>query len=303
VTGLDEKRGVSLSTKTVIRNIAPPILMDAARRAKRRATGSRSGLPVWEHVPEGWARAQTDPYIKGWDVAAIRDWHRERFELWSHTFEAPKALGASEYAGDSPSQHLHSHNVHVSFAWVLANATRDRSSLSILDWGGGVGQYYLLARAVEPAVELSYSCKDLPLVCSAGRELNPDVTFYEDEDCFESTYDLVLASNSLQYSEDWTAALRKLAAAADGHLYVAQLPTVQRTPSFVAVQRPYAHGFDTEYLGWIFDRREFLETATSLGLQLEREFFFDNTVSVHGIEEPAAHWGFLFGSAAPPDYT
>ena len=283
-----------MSTRELIRSITPPILVSAARRVRATFTGSRAALPVWERVPEGWARGASDPFIKGWNVAAIQDWHRRRFEFWSRAFEAPKPLGASEYATDPSEQHLHTHNVHVSFSYVVALAARDRADLSILDWGGGVGQYYLLSRATVPGVGLSYHCKDLPLICEAGRELNPDVIFHADEECLERTFDLVFASNSLQYAEDWGDMLRRLAAAATDFLYITQLPTVVETPSFVAVQRPYAHHYDTEYLGWIFNVHEFLSVADSLGLRLVREFYFENCVSIHGADEPAVHRGFLF---------
>jgi len=282
-----------MTIRNVIRNVTPPIMLDATRWVRARATGSRKSLPVWEHVPEGWSRRESDPNIVGWNVAAIRDWHLERFPLWSRAFEAPNPLGASEYASDPTAQHLHSHNIHVSFAYVLALISAGRTSISILDWGGGIGQYFLLARATLPDVVISYHCKDLPLLCQAGRELLPEVTFTEDERCFERQYDLVFASNSLQYSEEWCDLFGKLAAASRGYLYIAQLPTVGRTPSFVAVQRPYAHGYDTEYLGWILNREAFLEAVSSLHLQLVREFFFDHPVVVSGIAEPAVHRGFL----------
>jgi putative methyltransferase (TIGR04325 family) len=287
-----------MSTRAIIRSIAPPFVLRAARRVRAKLTGSRAGLPVWERVPEGWARGRTDPFIRGWNVPSIQEWHRRQFELWSRGFEAPRPLGASEYAADSTEQHLHSHNAHVSFAYVLALAARDCASLSVLDWGGGIGQYYLLGRAVLPDLQFSYHCKDVPLICEAGRELNPDVTFHENDSCLERSYDLVLASNSLQYSEDWPVMLGKLGRAAARLLYVAQLPTVLETPSFVAVQRPYAHRFETEYLGWIFNQQAFLAAAASLDLHLVREFFFGNILDIHGVDERAVHRGFLFRSAA-----
>jgi hypothetical protein len=70
-------------------------------------------------------------------------------------------------------------------------------------------------------------------------------------------------NNSLHDSEDWRDVLASLAKAARDYVYVAQLPTVRRTASFVAVQRPYAHGYDTEYLGWILNPGAFLETVAS----------------------------------------
>ncbi|MBM2823981.1 MAG: uncharacterized protein HW413_2727 [Thermoleophilia bacterium] len=287
-----------MTARTIIQSITPPFLVDAARWVRAKVTGSPKDLPVWEHVAEGWSRRESDPNVRGWDVDSIRHWHSERFPTWSRAFEAPNPLGASEYAREPTEQHLHSHNVHVSFAYVLTFTSGGRKSLSILDWGGGIGQYYLLARATLPGVALSYHCKDLPLLCQTGRELLPEVTFSEDERCLEQRYDLVLASNSLQYSEDWVDLLGKLAASAREYVYVAQLPTVLETPSFVAVQRPYAHGYDTEYLGWILNRESFLGAAATSGLRLAREFFFDNPVAVHGIAEPAVHRGFLLRPVA-----
>jgi putative methyltransferase (TIGR04325 family) len=286
-----------VTAREVILRRTPDSLVRATRRLRAQLTGSRVLLPAWEHVPEGWQRERADPFVKGWDVPSVQEWHRRQFGFWSRCFAAPRPLGGSEYAEDAKVQQLHPHNVHVSWAYVLALLTHNRSQLSILDWGGGVGQYYLLGRATVPDVVLSYHCRDVPLICAVGRELNPDVTFYEDETCFARTYDLVLASNSIQYSEDWQETLGKLARAADGFVYVAQLPTVDDTASFVAVQRPYAHAFDTEYLGWIFNRSEFLATSRSLGLELVREFFYGHTVVVHGIREPAVHRGFVFRPA------
>ena len=290
-----------MRTRELVHKVSPPILLDAVRGIRAKLTGSRSLLPVWQVVPEGWSRADDDPHVKGWNVAAIRDWHRASFETWSHAFEPPRSLGTSEYAPDQTTQHLHSHNVHVSFAYVVALTARGRKSLSILDWGGGVGQHYLLSRAVLPHASIAYSCRDVPLLCAEGRRLLPDVAFFDDDGCFERSYDLVLASNSLQYSEDWQDVLRKLAAAARHYLYVAQLPTVDTSSSFVAVQRPYSHGYDSEYLGWILNRRAVLEAAESANLSLVREFFFDNEITVQGADEIVVHRGFLFQSGSTLD--
>ena len=61
-------------------------------------------------------------------------------------------------------------------------------------------------------MEIEYHCKDVPLLCKVGRELQPTATFHEDEeDCFGRDYDLVMASGSLEYSEDWKGVLRRLA--------------------------------------------------------------------------------------------
>lgn len=283
-----------IRARELIRSLIPPAALRGVRWVRATVSRSRTTLPVWEVVPEGWDRARRDPFIRGWDVPAIRDWHRRQFALWSHAFDAPNPLGFSAYAAEPSEQQLHAHNEHVSLAYVLALATRGRASLSVLDWGGGVGQHFLLARSVIPDVTFSYHCRDLPLVCEVGRELNPDVVFDESDRCLERTYDVVIASNSLQYSQDWQTQLGKLARATEMFLYIAQLPSVSSSSSFVAVQRPYAHGFETEYLGWILNRGEFLEQATRYELRLAREFFYEHALDVHGVAERPLHRGFLF---------
>jgi len=71
------------------------------------------------------------------------------------------------------------HNVSMSFAYVLSRAARSREKLSVLDWGGTFGHYYLIARAVLPEIDLDYHCFDVPSICESGRERSPEVTFHD----------------------------------------------------------------------------------------------------------------------------
>ena len=293
--GCDEQMRI----RAFARNVTPPILISGARWVHAKFGGSRTHLPVWERLDDGWSAAHDDSHVKGWNVTPVRNWHRDRLAIWSQMFERPRPLGASEYAPDQVTQHLHSHNVHVSFAYVLALAAAGRKSLSVLDWGGGVGQHYILSRAVLPGVEISYSCRDLPMVCAEGRQALPEVTFFEDDGCLDGSYDLVVASNSLQYSERWEEVLERLGAASRLYLYVAQLPTVIESSSFVAVQRPYGH-YETEYIGWILNRSAFLTVARACRMEFEREFFFDNAITIEGASERAIHRGFLLRPARVP---
>jgi hypothetical protein len=135
-------------------------------------------------------------------------------------------------------------------------------------------------------------------VAAAGADLLPEVAFQHDERGLESTYDLVVASNSLQYTEDWQGLFARLRGAARGRMYVTQVPMVEATASYVAVQRPYSHGYATEYVGWIFNREAFLMHASSVGLVLVREFYLDNEVHVHGSPETVVHRGFLFDAGS-----
>jgi putative methyltransferase (TIGR04325 family) len=167
--------------------------------------------------------------------------------------------------------------------------------LSVLDWGGGLGHYWALARSALPGLELEYHVKETPAVCARGREVAPGVTFHDGPSCLDRQYDLVVASSSLQYAEDWRALLAGLAGAAGSHLYVARVPVALAAGSFVVLQRAHAYGYETEYLGWVLNRHELLETAAAAGLSLAREFLLDARFSAENAPEvPVAHRSFLF---------
>jgi putative methyltransferase (TIGR04325 family) len=104
----------------------------------------------------------------------------------------------------------------------------------------GVGLFSLLATAQLPAdVDVQYHCKDLPRVCAYGREALPEVSFHDDDSWLDSAYDLVLASNSLQYAEEWRPLVQQLARAARHYLLLIRVPIVISAASFVVVQRAY----------------------------------------------------------------
>jgi putative methyltransferase (TIGR04325 family) len=168
----------------------------------------------------------------------------------------------------------------------------------MLDWGGGPGHYAVLARALVPGIELEYWSKDVPTLASLGRELLPDERFADDDSCLERRYDLVLASGSLQYAEDWQTMLARLAGATTGYLYVTRIPVALESESFVVLQRAYRYGYDTEYLGWVVNRAELLEVAREAGLELVREVLLPDYLAAEGAPEaPVDHRGFLFAPA------
>jgi putative methyltransferase (TIGR04325 family) len=250
--------------------------------------------PEWEYVAEGWDRL--DPAIKGWQVSAVletylRNWKNFCESLAGH---APLDLVPDSFGPSTGNPILH--NIVMTYGYVLGRASRRRERLSVLDWGGNLGHHYLLARALIPDLELEYHCKDLPLFTDAGRGLLPEVHFHSDEACLSRAYDLVMASSSLQYSPDWRATLRQLARATGGYLYLTGYPVVSAVPSFVILQRPYAYGFDTEYLGWCLNRSEVLQVASEVGLKLVREFVVGHAPPIHCAPEQNHFWGCLFKS-------
>lgn len=283
-----------MKLKKVAKRVAPPIVLDAARWLRRPFAGA----PEWEYVPEGWARR--DPKIKGWNEGSILETQKAKWPSFVASLHGSGPLGIAHEATTPSANDYAAHNTLMAYAYVLALAARKKDRISILDWGGGLGHYYLISRALLPGIEIDYYCKDVPLLCQGGRELLPEVTFYETEqECFGRTYDLVLASTSLHYSEDWKRVAELLAAASHSYLYVARLPVVWHARSFVVVQRPYQYGYATEYLGWYLNQQEFLGHLKALSMELVREFLMQDKAFIVGAPEQGEYKGFLFLRPAP----
>jgi putative methyltransferase (TIGR04325 family) len=285
-----------MTLRRIARQILPPFITDALVRIVR---GRRREAPEWEYVPGGWVPGHQ---VSGWNVESVVRTQRAKWDrfvalIGANGGTAPFAVyhEAATLTNDS----LTAHNTFLTYGYVLARvAARDRTDarLSILDWGSGLGHYFIVSRALLPDITLDYHARDLPLMCAAGREVLPEVTFHDtDADALGARrYDLILASASLHYHEAWRDILRGFEAASRRYVYVTRLPIVQRAPSFVVVQRPHAVGYQTEYQGWFLNREEFLKGAREAGLRLVREFLVDERPYTHGAPEQCEFRGFLF---------
>jgi len=278
-----------LDTRYLAKQFLPPIAVSAVRRLLQ-SRGRQP--PEWEYVPEGWSAKDR---IRGWNEESVVEAQRARWSAFVRSLEGVGPLGIAHEAAVPTREGWEAHNTLMCCAYVLTLVARKQDSLTILDWGGGAGHYYLISRALLPDVYIEYHCHDTPLLCELGRELLPDASFHDKaDDVFKRKYDLVLASSSLQYFENWSEILRKLAAVTRCYLYVTRVPIVHRVPSFVVVQRPYQFGYKTEYLGWFLNRQEFLERAKEMGLDLAREFLIQERPIVKGAPEQSEGRGFLF---------
>ena len=289
----------------ILKALTPPIVVIAVKGALRRlgllgpARTPEPDVtvelepPEFEYVQEGWAR-----HVTGWDGGTVADAYLAKWPEWTAALEGPGPLGVYHEARTGETlrrDDMAAHNMLVSFAYVLARAAHDREAISVLDWGGGLGHYAALAQAVMPEVRFDWHCREVPSVVHAGQGANPDVTFHADDSCLERTYDLVVASSSLQYEPDWASLLLRLGTAAARFLLVTRVPIALDASSFVVLQRAAGYGYGTEYLGWVVSRDELLAEAAAVGLELDRELLLDAWLSAQGApEDPIGHRGFLF---------
>jgi putative methyltransferase (TIGR04325 family) len=261
----------------------PPVVTDAVRRIASE----------WEFVPRGWSEEQAA--VEGWNDDSVAKGQKRHWPTLVRNLEGPGPLGVSHFPTKISRDDPVDHNTMMSYGYVLALTARRKDTITVLDWGGGVGHYHLYSKALLPDLRLDYHCHDVPRLCRLGRKLQPDVQFYESPDAaLARSYDLVLSSSSLHYFQDWREVLAKLASATSVFLYVARLQTIDREASFVVAQAPYSFGYFTRYLSWCLNRREFLSCAEGVGLELVREFAFAEDWSVRGAPEAPRSRGFLF---------
>jgi putative methyltransferase (TIGR04325 family) len=275
------------SWKEFVRTWVPPGVIRIGQQALDRVRPA-----PWEYLPGGWESSER---TRGWNVSCIARMQKETWSAYADRLRGTGPLGINHEDRNLDSGGLSDHNTLITYAYVLSLAAQQKQSLSLLDWGGGIGHYYLLSKAVLPGVGFDYYCHDVPLLCQAGQAVLPQGHFIENPDrCFSRKYDLVLASSSLWYEQDWRSVLDRLAAVADPYLYVTRMIFVELAASYVAIQRPWALGYGTEYRCWIFNREEFVQHLLSRSMDLVREFLICDGQRIYRAPEQGDYKGFLF---------
>ena len=69
--------------------------------------------------------------------------------------------------------------------YLLALTAHQKDAISVLDWGGALGHYYQIGRAVLPDVKIDFHCKEMPKLAAVGQRLNPEVHWYVDDSCLD----------------------------------------------------------------------------------------------------------------------
>jgi putative methyltransferase (TIGR04325 family) len=275
--------------KNLVRQILPPFVLSVLRRLKRS-----EAQPVLQYAPEGWNTLPPDTE-NGWDREVVVRAEAAKWGEFRRNLAGAGPLGFShEHTDLTATRNVYFHNVHLTFAYVLSLAAQQKKELSVLDWGGGLGHYYLLGRAVLPDVLLQFDCREVPLMCEQGKQLCPEVTFYSDDACLNKSYDLVMVNGSLGYFKDWKDVLASLCDAVGKYLFLTRVLTVRRSPSFVVLQRTDVYGYNSDMLTQVLNEDEVLNIVRDRGLRLMREFVVGEGPTIVGAPEQCRDCGWLF---------
>ena len=280
--------------KSFLELFIPPIVIKGARFIQnllQKPDLYSMGFHTLEYAPNGWQTQLNNNLNKGWSVNSVIDTEKAKWDVFCRNLEGPGPLGFShEHTDLSVIRNPNFHNVHISYAYVLALAAHKKDNISVLDWGGALGHYYLVGKAVLPDVAIDFHVKEVPLMAKAGEQLNPDVNWYSDETCLKRKYDLVMMTGSIPYMEDWVDVLHRIAPSIKEYLYISRLPVVQHSPSFVAIQNLY----NSQMLHQQINQTELLETVTETGLTLVREFVVGDRPYIKKAPEQCEVRGWLF---------
>lgn len=268
-----------VAARAAIKGLVPP---DEIGANARTAPGGVSLAPQFELLPDGWP---TTP-LPGWDTD-------------SHAAARLKNLAAlrARWSKDGPFSGA-PHDIFNAemLGRVLDQAAGDRTHVSVLDWGGGVGETYWLSRLVRPNLSYSYKIKELPRVCVVGRRQEDAPTFVADEDeLVGRKFDLVLASGVLHYHQDWRSTMIRLANATNRIMLLTRTPFTSQAIPMAYLQRSPDYG--TSYPGWILPQQAVADLAAVAGLRLQEQFDCRESYPIAGLAQRVQLGGLIFTPA------
>ncbi|MBI3512488.1 MAG: hypothetical protein HY060_00180 [Proteobacteria bacterium] len=210
---------------TVIRRVYRPYLarlIELRQELRRRFPGFAAAPSITRLLP-------IDPVKFG----ELAQWGSDGLvrRCLAHAVDLRASARRGEWPQDPSLRHF------MDFADLLAQATSD-GRLSVLDWGGGFGEFHWCARALWPELAIAWHVRELSAVCDHGAAVFPETRFLDDDTAAVApSFDVALASGALQHAADWRAVLGQLAGAARQFLIILDLPVSDGLSVFIQ-ERP-----------------------------------------------------------------
>ncbi len=279
-----------METKELLKEFIPPILLRGLRHIAYMLYRPKSD---YTYCSEGWPHN----YNSGWNTQSVVEAYMTGWDDFIHRLESSGPWDLKEVDSQTSINDVVVQNMKLVFTHSLMRAAYGHPELKILDWGGGIGHYYLIARNALPELALNWTIMDLPLLCESGKELLPQVRFTSSsDDAFAACYDFVFASSSLQYALNWRQTVHNLAQVTKSWLLITRHPVCHQSNDYVVVQRSYG----TTYPGWVCNRNEFLHfMEQDCKLKLVHEFLISPGSKIDSAPDASEQRGFLFHKEIP----
>jgi len=276
-----------MTLKAFLKLVLPPFVLEIYRALRRTIRRAGNRLVFSREVDE--IRASAAEW-QGYESAAVIARERDNWKSLIQILQNGHQPLVTKGTGKPDTQRMTGeHNAYMTFGYVLALAAQRKSAVKILDYGGELGHYYFIGKALLPEVALEYHCKELPEMAKAGRKVSPSIIWHTDDSCFEQHYDLIIFSGSLQYIRNWQEVLHRASRAAREYVYLMYVPVVEFVPSYVALQSLDG----AQMIHRQFNKSELLSTIGSAGLRIIREFWVEDHPSITNAPEQPSHYGCL----------
>jgi putative methyltransferase (TIGR04325 family) len=264
------------SLTALLRLWTPPKLLstagETASTVKPPTDSEWVKLDVWPNIDSTWA------YVLGEGNSVIEKAREEDRNAAEQGFTAPQS---SEVV----------RAYMLAFAFAAARAADGKTSLSVLDFGGGLGLYSTVARLALRDKSVDYTVQELPPIAKAGTLARPSVRFVSDEQQLAAAYDLVFAQGSLQYIKNWREQLAKLASRSASWMFLTRVLVLRTSPTAIVHQTIPGD----QFAFWCWNEAELLDFAASIGLALIQTIRFrDAYAPIAGVEELPTMCGYLF---------
>jgi putative methyltransferase (TIGR04325 family) len=217
---------MAINLKFVLRQLAPPIIIFLYRAIRR------SGL-----LPAGLRNVGPS-----WPTDTTADWNdrslfQEKITSWDAASSKLSDKGALGFSFDDHNplsrNNVSCSNLYMSYAYSVAKAARGNNNLKVLDYGGALGQYYLLSHSLFPEISFDYHCKEMEEAVKIGCKKLPYIKWHTSDDCLSDNYDLIHIGSSLQYAEKWKEKLEAMCTAASGYIFLGRTPLTRNTQLLV----------------------------------------------------------------------
>jgi putative methyltransferase (TIGR04325 family) len=283
---------ISQTIKKWGKAICPPLLLGLAKSFLKNFQQKNLEDNLIVYAPEGFA-TPLPPENNSWESDGVLSAHEQKWKAFNREVRGSQPFGFI-YESDNFSNRYRvtEHNLNLTFAYVMSRVMLEimntgqnkNQSLRLLDWGGGTGHHFQLSKALLPSISVEFHCKEIAAMAKLGRKLNPDVHWWDEDDCFtKDNYDLVIIDGALQYIDDWRQITTGAANATKGYFFLTRTPVVQNVPGYVAIQ----HTYNSSFFHQQFNEEELLRHCRENHLKVIQEFAtFEYPGIINAPEQP-----------------
>lgn len=248
--------GLVTAVKNIVKMATPFGLIELRRRQIQWANPMQIAPQFfWEGVYDEFANVP----VSG-EGFSSKTWV-ERSERWTRA-----VIRAHQEKGPMPLEVMSEHKILVTLAWLLA---REQKSLTILDFGGGMGMAYVyLIDSATSIPHLAYHVVELENLCRIGRALfenDSRIEFHSELPQVPTAVDIIYISTALQYASDYRGLLGSLIRYRPKYFLLTSLPSDVGIPTYASAQ---VNIEGSRIATWFFSLEEIVDLFTNGGYEL-----------------------------------